>query len=300
MLDQLISDLGKHVKVIKMDGNDGSAALQSVLDDENITAVILTGRGIIKSPILVKQKCDIYGLNADLLVEDDIEAFKFETGGIRIKGINFYAVKEQGTSEYKNQCAVNMGRTLDNSIAECLFEGFGFCAIAHSKAVGRHQGNRISNCVFKNNSIGFAAFERGEYNQLTQCTLYNNNIAIHIQGGNTNISGCIISDNEIGIRITEGDNHGHGVITGRSINHNDKPFVIHNVTYGFIINGCPIYCGDLVLESARYIKFSNCDLSHIRFHVRSSKDIYCSNCHMIRYDVDTDDKDSLIFTNCII
>jgi hypothetical protein len=294
MPDIWIQSIYNNAKVVTMDDIDVSTHLQEILDDEDTNNVILVGKGIITSTVFIRRKCYIFSLNADLYVDGDIEAIRFETGGIHVKGINFYAIKRD-KKEYQRQCAINMGSTLDNSIVDCTFEGFGHCAISHAKAVGRHQGNRIQLCSFKNNRIGFAAFERGEYNQLTQCTFYTNQTAILIQGGNTNISSCIISDNKTGIMITEGDNHGHGVITGCSINHNDKPFVIQNVTYGFLINGCPIYCGNILIENSKYIKFNNCDLSHIRFQARSSNNIYVRGCHLIRFESDADPKDSMVY-----
>lgn len=299
MSDQRIFNGEGPVKVLSMDGGDIANQLQSVIDDENIMTVILTGKGKIKSTVTFRRKCAVYGMNAELLIEDDLEAFLFETGGIKIKGIDFYAVSGSNEQPLHKQCAIQMERTLDNSITECLFDGFGYCAVAHSKAVEHHQGNRILQCVFRNNAIGFAAFERGEYNQLTQCTFYHNKTAVLIQGGNNNLSGCIISNNDIGIVIGEGDNHGHGVISGCSINHNGKPFVVQNIKYGFIINGCPIYCGEILLENARYVKFSHCDISHIVLRVKSSDHNFITGCHLICFETDIDREGSVTFENNI-
>lgn len=72
-------------------------------------------------------------------------------------------------------------------------------------------------------------------------------------------------------------NSAHGILNGCSINHNKTPLITTNIEYGFNINACLFYCGEINIKNSRFIKFFGCDLSNLKIFTEDSKECYAWN-----------------------
>lgn len=150
-------------------------------------------------------------------------------------------------------------RYLVEGISARLLKGKGF-HLTGSASVGLYRGDR-------GQFIGCSAFEctvgrqldagaGAEYTTWTNWHAAGNILADRIGAGNTTTAGGAIVDNVDGVELLSGSNHGHGIYSGVSINHNSG-YNIHGIgcLNGFTFNGCHIYENDVFLEQCAGIWF---------------------------------------------
>jgi nitrous oxidase accessory protein NosD len=266
--------------------------IRNMIDRSADQCLILEGNMMFRETLVIEKPIHIIGNGCTITVEGDVNAMEITSDKCRIEGLSFL-----GGAEYNNS-AIFLKSALECRISDCYFKGFKNSGIFISYSVGSHQGNLVSGCFFEGNAFGIRIMERAEYVQVSGCSFFHNDNALYIQGGNANISNCIISDNKTGVHIDNGDNHAHGILNGCSMNHNIAPLIATDISFGFILNGCLIYCGKIEIKGSRFIKFYGCDLSYLEIDVQDSSDCYAFNCHMIeKYQNPIEDSNSLAINN---
>lgn len=124
----------------------------------------------------------------------------------------------------------------------------------------------ISGC-----QVGIDMQERAEYSSFSNCVLNQNSVGLKLSGGNNSFVGGQITKNGIGIHVVAGDNNGHTNMTGTAVNHNlTNSFKIENITNGYLVDGCMIYDGNILITGSNLVKFSNCDISIATFNTHTS------------------------------
>jgi len=84
----------------------------------------------------------------------------------------------------------------NNKISKCIILNNSWCAIN----IDGSQNNQISDCIILDSMRGIDLSD-GLNDQITNCTLSNNNGAIRLDSSNSIISGCIISNGSSGIHL---------------------------------------------------------------------------------------------------
>lgn len=130
------------------------------------------------------------------------------------------------------------------------------------------QTGEIDSLNLWGNETGFktSAGAGGEYCVVSTIRASENQQAVDIAAGNTQILGGSISANVNAVRLRNGLNHGHGAINNVSICHNSGYSVLaEDVVYGFLFNGCAIIANDastgrVVLNRSAGLSFRSGDL----------------------------------------
>lgn len=135
--------------------------------------------------------------------------------------------------------------------------GIYFVALSPANSAGA----RISNCTFYNNNGGLVLSQRAEYVTALNITAENNTVGVGIGAGNVTLTNGIIENNRTGILVYDGDNDGHGLITGTLCNHNDTAIAFRGIDYnvGFQVANSNFYYGKLSFTNSHNIKFVNCN-----------------------------------------
>jgi len=123
-----------------------------------------------------------------------------------------------------------------------------------------YYGSIISDCHFISNNVGINVSDRGEYSNVSNCTLIDNTIGVYYRGGNVNFSNCIIIYNATGVKMRGGTNHAHSVFSGCAINHNTTSLDCDSVVYGHQFTGCMFYYGNANFVSCIGMRFTGCDI----------------------------------------
>lgn len=267
---------------ITCNGEDISGSLQRIIDSTDVKSVILSGTATIRKTVTLNREVRISGNGIIIKLEKNIPCFQVNAPRCKIDNITFEGTRQANTeNKLVEQKAIVLNQVLENIIDACRFNDIEGCGILILRAVDTHQGNLIRSCFFKNCGTGLAVMERAEYNQINGCSFFMNDVAIYIQGGNTNVSSCIISNNGVGIHIDEGENGSHGILCGCSINHNQIPLKVTNIKNAFNITSCLFYYGKIEITRSKGVKFFNCDFSNINFNVRESHKTVASNCYLV-------------------
>ena len=125
---------------------------------------------------------------------------------------------------------------------------------------------RIYNCY-----AGIRFADKCEFNRVSNSIVYNCYIGIFIASGNNVVVNCSFSNNTTGVYMdgtdaTIGANNGHGSLIGCTVNHSNNntgyAFIIKGVSNGFVINGCNIWYGKILVDApsggSSGVLFSNC------------------------------------------
>lgn len=147
----------------------------------------------------------------------------------------------------------NKGTTILHNLFIEGFEGAGI----KSADTGYYVENSITadGCTITGCFYGIDCRNHGEFGRYTNMNCYGNDQGLHNMSGNNKYVNCSFTDNRINVRIdgsgsTDGANNGHGCLIGCDINHaDDNSIVIQKIDYGFIISGCNIWDGDVLIEN---------------------------------------------------
>jgi hypothetical protein len=126
-------------------------------------------------------------------------------------------------------------------------------------ATGNSEGGRIINPWVDNNNGGIVFESRGEYATVINCKCTNNTTGIGIGAGNVIINGGDVQKNTTGIKLFDGTNDGHGIISGVTCNHNTTNLDIADNGDGMTFNACNFYSGNMSIVNSTGIKFIGCD-----------------------------------------
>lgn len=115
----------------------------------------------------------------------------------------------------------------------------------------RYLGGTIRDNEIHTNNVGIYLGVRTEYMNIESNKILLNNVGVWIRGGNNKLLGNTITSNSLALKISEGENDGHGIVSNNSLNHNDS-IVIENLLAGMLISDNMIYVND-------YFAIQNCD-----------------------------------------
>lgn len=111
---------------------------------------------------------------------------------------------------------------------------------------GALRGDRgqFNDCAAYENTMGIQvdASAASEYNTWSNTNISGNISGMVMAAGNNTVVGGSIVDNSIGVRLLAGANHGHGMFSGVSINHNQNANLwATGVINGYSFLGCHMY-----------------------------------------------------------
>lgn len=224
-----------------VEGADITASLrQMVVDGRPI--FIPKGSYIVSGQIDLTNCPKIYG-SATLTLNGEFTLFKVSKQEVVIEGLTIIGDKS------KNQTGISFSGIRGLRIRNMVFKSI-MTAIYGTQCGSRiHETGFISDCHFKDCITGIFADTRCEYMTISNCVLCQCSTAIKIKGGNILTTGCQITDGSIGVHILDGENGGHGVISGCQINHNTESIKMIKVPNGYTITGSNIFYGKLTVDN---------------------------------------------------
>lgn len=172
-----------------------------------------------------------------------------------IDGIRFTKSGTVSTSHHYIRQVSSTNCIIQNS----YFYDAGFAGVVwNNTALAGH----IINCFFTGCAAGVKTENNGEYGNIVGCTFDTNVTGVWMDSGNISIVGCNLNHNTgYGVRITNGTNQGHCVVSGSKINHNNNNVHCDGVIYGHRFDGCLLYNGNITLLNSNQISFTGCDIS---------------------------------------
>lgn len=170
-----------------------------------------------------------------------------------IDGIRFIKTGTPGASHHY----IRQVSSTNCIIQNCYFYDAGFAGVVwNNTSLAGH----IINCFFTGCAAGVKTESQGEYGNIVCCTFDTNNTGVWMDSGNISIIGCNINHNTgYGIRITNGVNSAHSVVSGCKINHNNNNVHCNGVIYGHRFDGCLLYNGNITLLNSNDVVFNGCD-----------------------------------------
>lgn len=184
----------------------------------------------------------IYG-SATLTLKGDFTLFKVSRQDMVIEGLTIIGDKS------KSQTGISFTDIRGLRIRNMVFKSIMTAIYGTQCGSTIHETGFISECHFKECVTGIFADTRCEYMTISNCVLCQCSTGIKIKGGNILTTGCQITDGSIGIHILEGQNGGHGVISGCQINHNTESVKMIKVPNGYTITGSNIFYGKLTVDN---------------------------------------------------
>ena len=152
-----------------------------------------------------------------------------------------------------------------NIIEHCQIHGFqGGGIVLENNSYWVANGITIHDCEIWRNYAGIWTKPKAEYNRVSDCLVYSNYIGILNNGGNNTFVNCDITENQVGFYIDANAtvNDGHGSLIGCTINHSNSntgyAFILRDVDNGFLIDGCNIWYGKIIISGSTGVMFSDC------------------------------------------
>lgn len=152
-----------------------------------------------------------------------------------------------------------------NIIDKCQIHGFqGGGIVLNNNSYWVADSLTITNCEIWRNYAGIWTLPKAEYNRVSNCMLYSNYIGVLNDGGNNTFVNCDLTENQVGFYIDANAtmNNGHGSLIGCTINHSNSnagyAFIMREIVNGFIIDGCNIWFGKILVSGSKGVMFSNC------------------------------------------
>ncbi len=236
-----------------------------------IQAAINSGKSVVYAPLGVYQFTNVQLKDSITIISDGavfvnnsnkplFKASKtFGGKGATLSGFIVRGTKSSGATDAQE--GINIDSTQGLVISNVRFDNIGGYAVHFDKtSIGgtyiptATRGNRMINCEITNSKGGISFDTTAEYNDAIGCSIWGNDIGVFMAGGNNTVVGGKVVNNTYGFYFTGGTNHGHGDISGVTVNHNRK-FYSDGCTLGMSITGTNIYCDDsiIVKNSANFI-----------------------------------------------
>ena len=186
-----------------------------------------------------------------------------------------------------------------STITNCTFERFAGFGVLSGRLVDNFQGVfKINSSKFINCGVGYKALERSEYCSITASTINQCGTGLELIGGNNLVDGCIITKNNVGIKIADGDNTAHSVMSSSEINHNTTNLEYESSIL-MLINNCTLYGGNNNLNGSGTLMLQGCSLQKTTTIGATSKVVF-DGCFMTPGVVITEAAGSLVkYYNCI-
>ena len=224
-----------------VEGADITTSLRQMATDGR-PIFIPKGNYIVNGQIDLAKCPKIYG-SATLTLNGEFILFKVSGNDVCIEGLTIIGDKS------KNQTGISFTGIRGLRVRNMVFKSI-MTAIYGTQCGSRiHETGFISDCHFKECITGIFADTRCEYMTISNCVLCQCSTAIKIKGGNILTTGCQMTDGSIGVHILDGENGGHGVISGCQINHNTESVKMINVPNGYTITGSNIFYGKLTVDN---------------------------------------------------
>lgn len=224
-----------------VEGGDITESLRFMVEDGR-PIFIPKGNYIVSGQVELVKCPKIYG-SATLTLNGEFTLFKVSRSEVTIEGLTLIG----DTS--KSQTGVYFTNVRGLRIRNMIFKSIMTGIYGTQCGSGVHESGFISDCHFKKCTTGIFADTRCEYLTISNCILNQCNTGIKIKGGNILTTGCQITDGGIGLHIQDGQNGGHGVVSGCQINHNTESIKMINVPNGYTITGSNIFYGELTVDN---------------------------------------------------
>jgi len=260
---------------------DSSSKLQTIFNDANDGDTIFLPRGIIyvNTSVSITKKIKIVGQGTIVKITSSIKAFSLDIDGVFIQNLWFkYFTGTKNSSQY----GIFVNSKNDFKINNCSFEGL-YHGIGFESTIltGSFVPSEITNCYFLSNTVGISGGVRGEYVNINNCRGNLNTTHIEFQGGNINISSCILTAGVDGIKVMSGANDSHGTISGSFINHlSGNCLLFSSITNGHIVDSCNFFGGTIFLQNCTGVSLQNCriDVANVLFE-NAVGSVFMSNRH---------------------
>ena len=224
-----------------VEGVDITTSLRQMVADGR-SIFIPKGNYIVSGQIELANCPKIYG-SATLTLSGEFTLFKVSRNDICIEGLTIIGDKS------KNQTGVSFTNIRGLRVRNMVFKSIMTAIYGTQCGSTIHETGFISDCHFKECTTGIFADTRCEYMTISSCILNQCGTGIKIKGGNILTTGCQMTDGWIGMEILDGENGGHGVVSGCQINHNAESIKMINVPHGYSITGTNIFYGKLTVDN---------------------------------------------------
>jgi hypothetical protein len=231
------------------------------------------GTYLLNSPVDIQTDQQWYFQNAVLTHSDDTKTVlranskhNFSiTGKLQIVGT---LVTAEVAPEIGLEIIDSYGYRVENVKARA-FKGCGIKVSGSAPPSFRGDQGRFVSCGGDESTVGIQidAGSGSEFTTWSNTNCGGNITGLVIGGGNTIFHGGNIVDNTMtGVSLVSGHNHGHGIITGMNINHNNSENIrATSVRYGFSIENCHIYgngeyTGLIWLDACKGIDIQGCHI----------------------------------------
>lgn len=218
--------------------------------------------GLTISGIVLNANQTVFGMGVNLNISANTFAFALDNNS-SVKGLNITGSgKASGlTSQTAYLIPSSMGTPISRTkVSDTNIKGMGGSAYRGTYLVNNHEGNVFTNYNIESCNIGIDADSRHEYLNAAVGNISLCNTGVRVQGGNTNLTGVVISDNDIGIDLVAGSNDAHGQVIGALLNHNiTRTIKVDGTANGFLFSGCQIFNGGAIeLKSCNDVWFRGC------------------------------------------
>lgn len=165
-----------------------------------------------------------------------------------------------GTEQY----GIYLNSTTRTGYYDIQVEGVKFKDLASSAIyvhnnvpVNFRAGIIADRCVSLGCDTAYYLDERAEYNFFSNCHASEGTVGFYNRGGNNSLLGGSLNYNSIGFFLDGGDNDGHSVATGVTVNHNKYAVVSDSLENGYVFNGCHFNIGNFDIKNSKGITFNS-------------------------------------------
>ena len=224
-----------------VEGKDITTSLRQMVADGR-PIFIPKGNYTVSGQIDLANCPKIYG-TATLTLNGEFTLFNVSKQEVVIEGLTIIGDKT------KNQTGISFTGIRGLRVRNMVFKSIMTAIYGTQCGSTIHETGFISDCHFKDCITGIFADTRCEYMTISNCVLCQCSTAIKIKGGNILTTGCQMTDSSIGMEILDGQNGGHGVVSGCQINHNTESIKMVNVPNGYTMTGNNIFYGKLTIDN---------------------------------------------------
>lgn len=235
------------------------------------TGTFLVNAANIGSTLQLQAGQNIYGLGSKSILKTTANAgiIRLNTDNI-ITGVKFVGSGE-GVGSLEDQTFILSEANKRGLVFNCWFQdcagtaaddNYG-AAVAISEiadASPSYDGVEVSNCVFRNNTVGVYLGITGEYCGVHNNLFTGNTTGLKAQGGNYNITGNRFVENATGVYIYQGSNSAHGVFANNTCNHNTTNIHVFGITGGQEFAGNKFFAGNIELNTCVGVRFNGGDI----------------------------------------
>jgi len=261
---------------------DSTAKLQAIFDAASDGDTVYLPKGIIYliTTVSITKQIRIIGQGTKIKLNHPIKAFSIDSDYVTIENVHFE--RFSGTKD-ANQYGIYVNNKNNFKINRCtfinLYHGIYF---GSTKLTGAFATSSITDSFFQVLTYGILGGSEGEYVNISGCRGYNNTNHIEFEGGNINITSCMLTLGTNGINVLTGLNDGHGIINGCEINHlTGNALFFDSIVKGMTLSAVHVFGGDIYLKDCAGVSLINCMLDVINFNFENaSGSVFSNNRHL--------------------